>query len=292
MATTHSDGYEIFYQVDGDADGEPLVLVMGFGAQLTAWPEDFVSLLGAAGFCVVRLDNRDIGLSSKSQSAPPDAADLFARAVAGEDVSAEAPYSLSDMASDVIAVMDDLSLDRADVVGASMGGMIVQHLAIEHSERFRSVTSIMSTTGDPTVGEADPEVLGALLSPPPEDREAIIARNIELGRLLAGPLFDEEYTSRLAELSYERNFNPIGSAFQLAAIAASGDRSAGLGGVDLPFLVIHGRQDTLIGVSGGMATAEVVPGADLLVLSQMGHNLPPLYWQQTVDAISGVARRS
>ncbi len=290
MQTATANGIELAWDAFGDRNNPALILVMGFGAQMTAWPEGFCEQLADAGFYVVRFDNRDIGLSQKSDGPPPDAMAIFGRAVAGEDVSADAPYSLSTMAADVIGLMDALGINRAHVAGASMGGMIVQHLAIEHGERMRSVTSIMSTTGNPEVGQADPEAMTALLTPPPDGpAEAIIEHSVGISRALGGPLFSEEVARERATAAYHRSHNPVGSAFQLAAIAASGDRTERLAGVDVPFLVIHGRADPLITVSGGLATAELVPGADLVVYADMGHDMPESLWPRIVADIAGHA---
>lgn len=291
MQTASANGIDLAWDAFGDRNNPALILVMGFGAQMTAWPEGFCELLADAGFYVVRFDNRDIGLSQKSDGPPPDAMALFARAVGGEDVSADAPYSLSTMAADVIGLMDALGINRAHVAGASMGGMIVQHLAIEHADRLRSVTSIMSTTGNPEVGQADEAAMTALLTPPPEGPdEAIIEHSVGISRELGGPLWSEDVARERAAAAYHRSHNPEGSAFQLAAIAASGDRSERLTGVDVPFLVIHGRADPLITVSGGLATAELVPGADLVVYADMGHDMPEPLWPRFVADIAGHAR--
>ncbi len=285
------NGIELCFETFGDPSHETLLLVMGFTAQMHAWHDGFVERLVADDYHVVRFDNRDVGLSSKSTGPLPDAGSLIGRARAGEDVTAEAPYTLSDMADDAMALLDHLGVGAAHVVGASMGGMIVQELAIAHGERLLSATSIMSTTGHPDAGAADPAAMGMLLAPSPTEREALIAHSVKVGRALAGPLFDPEVSAARAALSYDRCFHPDGAIFQMAAIAASGDRTAKLAAVDVPFLVIHGQQDSLIGVSGGHATHEAVPGADLLVLDAMGHDLPEPLWGQIASAINGIAQR-
>jgi pimeloyl-ACP methyl ester carboxylesterase len=291
MSFAEHDGVQLHYEVMGDDGGEPLLLVMGFTAQLTAWPDGFCQELVDHGFRVIRFDNRDCGLSSKTEGPPPDAATLFMRALAGDDISGEAPYTLSHMAADGMAVLDALGIQRAHVVGASMGGMIVQTMAFEHPERLLSATSIMSTTGNPAVGQAEPAVTAALFTPPPPDREAAIAHAVKVSQQLSGPLWDEGEALVRVTNAYDRSFHPIGAAFQLTAIAASGDRTERLRTVDLPFLVVHGRLDPLITLSGGLATAEAVPRADLLVLGLMGHNLPQPYWQQVADSIAALSRR-
>ena len=172
-----------------------------------------------------------------------------------------------------------------------MGGMIVQTMAIEHPDRVLSLTSIMSTTGHTEVGQPDPESMMALLTPVPTDREGAILQSIETSRVISGDLFDEELSRSIAIESFDRCFNPAGTAFQLVAIAASGDRTEALGGLDVPTLVIHGRQDSLVTLSGGEATAAAIPGADLLVFGRMGHDMPSIYWPQMADAIFNIAVR-
>ncbi len=284
MPTATANGIDLYYETHGDPAGEPLLLVMGFTAQLIAWPDELIDALTGLGYFVIRHDNRDCGLSTKSAGPPPDSMALMARALGGEDIAAEVPYTLSDMAADAVGLLDHLGIESAHVAGASMGGMIVQHLAVEHPTRLRSVTSIMSTTGDRQVGQAKPEAMGALLAPPPQGREAMIAQGIEGSRVISGPLWNRETAAIRTAAAFDRSFHPIGAAFQMAAIFASGDRTPLLAGVDLPFLVIHGRADDLIDVSGGLATAEAVPNADLLVLAQMGHDLPPALVPQIADA--------
>ncbi len=286
------DGREICFQTHGDPGAEPLLLVMGFTAQMISWPLGMIEALVDRGFFVIAYDNRDAGLSAKTQGDMPDAATLLARAREGEDVSGEVPYTLVDMAADGFGVLDHLGITTAHVVGASMGGMIVQEMAINHPERLRSVTSIMSTTGNPEVGEADPEAMTALLTPPPAEREAIIENMVKVNQIIGGSLWNEELARARSIEAYERSFYPTGAAFQLAAIAASGDRTEELGSTSVPFLVLHGRQDALIKMSGALATADAVPGADLVVLDAMGHDLPEPLWPQITDAIAGIARRT
>lgn len=284
-------GIDLCFETHGDPEGEPLLLIMGFTAQLTSWPQGFVDALVDRGFHVIRFDNRDSGLSAKTAGDPPDVVGLLDRAAKGENVSSEASYTLSDMASDAMGLLDHLGIATAHVAGASMGGMIVQHLAVEHPTRLRSVTSIMSTTGDTDIGAADPAVMAALLTPAPTDPEEAVAHGVEVNRLIAGPLWNRAEAEIRTRSNLERSTYPAGAAFQLAAIAASGDRTKQLGSVSVPFLVIHGEADRLIDVSGGLATAQAVPGADLLVLAAMGHDLPPPLWPQVADAISGIALR-
>lgn len=291
-ALVTANGIELCHQTFGDPADPPLLLVMGLGAQMILWPEDLFLGLAARGRYVIRFDNRDVGLSTKTPGPPPDVLALMTRRAAGGEVGpADVPYTLSDMAADAAGLLDALGIEQADVVGASMGGMIVQHLAFEYPGRVRSVTSIMSTTGHPAVGQATPEAIGVLLRPAPANRDEAIAQGMAASKVISGPLWDEDDARRRATESYDRMFHPAGPAFQLAAIVASGDRTERLGSVQAPFLVIHGRVDPLIDVSGGVATADAVPGAELVLLDDMGHNLPRPLFPQLIDAIDGIAKR-
>ena len=289
MPTIDVNDIEICYESFGPSDAPPLLLVMGLGAQMTLWSPGFVSELLERGFRVIRFDNRDVGLSTKSDGDPPDVMALYAKSLAGEAV--EAPYTLSTMAADAVGLLDALDIPAAHIVGASMGGMIVQTMAIEHPDRVLSMTSIMSTTGAGDVGQPDPSAIGALLTPPPIDRDGAVEATVATSRIIGGSLFDEDDAQARAREAYDRCFNPAGSAFQIAAIAASGDRTERLGGVSIPTLVVHGREDPLVTLSGGEATAAAVPGADLLVFGRMGHDLPTVYLPQLADAILGNAER-
>ena len=289
MPTIDVNDIEICYESFGPSDAPPLLLVMGLGAQMTLWSPGFVSELLERGFRVIRFDNRDVGLSTKSDGDPPDVMALYAKSLAGEPV--EAPYTLSTMAADAVGLLDALDIPAAHIVGASMGGMIVQTMAIEHPDRVLSMTSIMSTTGAGDVGQPDPSAIGALLTPPPIDRDGAVEATVATSRIIGGSLFDEDDAQARAREAYDRCFNPAGSAFQIAAIAASGDRTERLGGVSIPTLVVHGREDPLVTLSGGEATAAAVPGADLLVFGRMGHDLPTVYLPQLADAILGNAER-
>jgi pimeloyl-ACP methyl ester carboxylesterase len=239
---------------------------------------------------VIRFDNRDAGLSTKTDGPPPDVMAMYAGFVAGQPI--EAPYTLSLLSSDAVGLLDALGIPAAHIVGASMGGMIVQTMAIEHPDRVLSLTSIMSTTGHTEVGQPDAEAMMALLSPVPEGRAAAIDATVRTSRLISGDLFDEAESRRIATESYDRCFHPAGTMFQIAAIAASGDRTEALQQLDVPTLVVHGRQDSLIALSGGEATAAAVRGADLLVFGQMGHDMPRRYWPQLADAIFNIAARA
>ena len=290
MPTADVNGIEICYQSLGPEEAPTCLLVMGLGAQMLLWPDGLVTELLDRGFRVVRFDNRDAGLSSVTPGDVPDIMAMMAARAAGETVTA--PYTFSDMAADAIGLLDHLEVDTAHIVGASLGGMIVQTMAIEYPDRVASVTSIMSTTGAADVGQPDEAAMAALLTPPPTERDAAIAHNVEVGRTISGPLFDEQEALERSRETFDRSFRPAASAFQLAAMGASGDRTERLASVDCPALVIHGRVDPLVTLSGGIATAEAIPGADLMVLADMGHDLPAVYWPQMADAIIGIARRA
>lgn len=274
------------YETHGDPQDPTILLVHGLGAQLVAWDPEFVQRIVDAGYHVVRFDNRDIGLSTKV--AFPDGVDALTeilRHFGGETV--EAPYLLSDMANDAIGLLDHLGVDRAHVVGVSMGGMISQQIAINAPHRVASLTSIMSTTGDPDVGQADPNVLGLLMTPPPAGRDAAIEASVAVSAAIASPgLFDEPRARTMAAIAYDRSFYPDGTPHQGLAIVASGSRTDALRMVDVPALVIHGNADPLVDVSGGHRTAEALPNAELLVIDGMGHDIPMLHWNQVIDAIT------
>lgn len=287
MPTISANDIDICYESFGPEDAPPVLLVMGLGAQMIAWPTGFVSELLERGFRVIRFDNRDAGLSTRSAGEPPDVLALFAKFTTGETV--EAPYTLSLLADDAAGLLDALGLPAAHIVGASMGGMIVQTMAIEHPDKVLSLTSIMSTTGDPAVGQAAPDAMAALLAPPPATRDEAIEQGVKASQVIAGSLFDEDNARARAAEAYDRANNPEGFRFQLAAIAASGDRTDRLRELDVPTLVVHGRHDPLVTLSGGEATAAAIPGADLLVFGEMGHDLPEKYWPQLADAIFNIA---
>ncbi|MFL6204702.1 MAG: alpha/beta fold hydrolase [Acidimicrobiales bacterium] len=290
--TAPSNGIEIAYETHGDPDDEPLLLVMGLGAQLIAWPVELVDALVDRGFYVVRYDNRDVGLSTKIDGgAGGDFMAQFLAAFQGQPV--QAPYLLTDMAADGIGVLDHLGIASAHIVGASMGGMIVQTMAIEHPTRVRTLTSIMSTTGEQDVGQPLPDAMQALLSPVATTRDEAIARSVETSRVIASPVhFDEAAARKRAEEAYDRCFHPAGVARQLLAIVASGSRAEGLAQLDVPALVVHGTGDPLVTVTGGQRTAELVPGADLLLIDDMAHDLPLPVVPQIVDAITSLAARA
>ncbi|HYI62939.1 MAG TPA: alpha/beta hydrolase [Acidimicrobiales bacterium] len=284
-------GIEIWYTTDGDPTAEPLLMIMGLGAQHLSWDEDLVALLVERGYYVVRYDNRDVGLSTKPVEGDIDALTLLVASLGGAEV--DAPYRLTDMAGDAVAVLDALGLASAHVVGASMGGMIAQTLAIEHPERVRSLTSVMSTTGEPDVGQPDPSILGALLGPEPTTRDEAVARGVALAHVIGSPgLVDEAASADKAGRAWDRCAYPQGVGHQLLAIAVSGPRTEGLARITVPTLVVHGDADPLVTVSGGRATAAAIPGAELRIVEGMGHDLPRGHWEDIVDEVCALTARA
>ncbi len=291
MSRAAANGIELEYETFGLSDDPPLLLVMGLGAQMISWDDDFCEALAGRGFFVIRFDNRDVGLSTKIESDEPDL--LAAVSVAMSGGEASAPYLLTDMGSDAWALLDHLGIERAHIVGASMGGMIVQTMAIQRPERTLSLTSIMSMTGEPGYGEPKPEVLPVLLETAPSEREANIARSVEDSRAISSPeYFDEDRARAKAARAFDRCYYPHGVGNQLLAVLASGSRDEALRRLDLPVLVIHGTADPLVTPSGGEHTAEVLRGSELIMFDGMGHDLPAHYWSQVIDAICSVASRA
>lgn len=286
-----STGMTIEYDTFGSPSDPTLLLVMGFTAQMTAWEDPFCRMLADGGYHVVRFDNRDCGLSTKLDGQEVDLGAIIGAALTGQPVPA-VPYTLSDMAADAIGLLDHLGIESAHILGASMGGMIVQTMAIEHPSRVRSLISVMSMPGEPEVGQPAPEVAAVLLSPPAADREGYIADSPKWMVWQSKKYRDEATTKANAAASFDRSFYPEGGPRQMAAIYASGARTEGLQQLDVPTLVIHGRDDTLITPSGGFRTAELIPGAHLLFVADMGHDMPQPLWPLFVDAIHSHLRRA
>ncbi len=290
VPTAASNGIDLAYETFGDPSNPTLLLIMGLGAQRVMWDEGFCALLVARGFHVVRFDNRDVGGSTWIETPGLDVGATVMEVFGGD--TSKVPYFISDMAADAAGLLKHLGVESAHVVGASMGGMIAQALAIEHPTRVATLTSIMSTTGEPGVGEASPELTSVLLKPVATDRDGIIANGIEVHRAIScAEHFDEDRARQIAEQAYENGFNPEAVGHQLLAILASGSRAEGLARLDLPALVIHGRQDKLVGFSGGQRTAELIAGADFLAIDDMAHDLPRPHWTRMADAIAGLANR-
>lgn len=284
-----ANGIQLCYQEMGEPDGEPLVLVMGLATQMIAWFDGLCQLLADRGFRVIRFDNRDIGRSTKIGSAGvPSKVDLLLGR------RANAPYLLSDMAKDTVGLLDFLEIDQAHVVGASMGGMIVQQMAIDHPRRLRSMVSIMSTTGNRRSGQPSLKAFGLMLGNPPQTRDQVISRAIHTFKIIGSPefAFEEDVVREMAALSYDRGHSAAGVVRQLHAILASGDRTEGLHRVQVPTAVIHGTRDPLVKPSGGRATAKAIPGARLMMVDGMGHDLPRDLWPTFAEAIDINAARA
>lgn len=282
------NGLELAYDTFGDPADPTALLVMGLGAQMINWDEGFCALMVARGFHVVRFDNRDIGQSTWIDTPDLDPAAAVMAALAGAPV--EVPYLLSDMAADAVGLLDHLGIDQAHVVGASMGGMIAQAMAIEFPERVASLTSVMSTTGEPGVGAPSPEVVGALLVDRPTEREASIEASIDIVRTISHPdHFDEVQVRERSAEEFVRGVNPMGVPRQLLAILASGSRAEGLAAIDVPTLVVHGRADQLVAFDGGERTAALVPGARFMPIEDMAHDVPQVHWRAIADAIAELA---
>jgi pimeloyl-ACP methyl ester carboxylesterase len=263
---------DIAYHRLGKPDAPAVLLIMGVAAQSIHWPDGFCHALVEHGLQVVRFDNRDAGLSTHLKDAPSP---NLQAALAGDLSSAS--YTLSDMAMDTVGLLDVLGFGKAHVVGASMGGAIAQTMAIEHPDRVRSLTSMMSTTGNVSVGQPSPDVLREVFSgPPATTREEVIQQMIRAFRAVGSPGYptDEEEVAARAGRAYDRSYDPIGVARQAIASVASGDRTELLRHLEVPTLVIHGLADRMCDVSGGRATAEAIPGAELVLIEGMGHNLP------------------
>jgi pimeloyl-ACP methyl ester carboxylesterase len=282
----HANGIDICYEIFGDAASEPLLLIMGLGAQMIHWDDDFCRQLAARGFRVIRFDNRDIGKSSRmtggKRLSPIELLKLrFLK------IPVTAPYKLIDMAKDTVGLMDVLGIKSAHLVGASMGGMIAQEIAISFPQRVRSLTSIMSTTGNPKVPGPTREAGAMLMAPPPATKEEYFERFAKTWKVLRVGSFpeDEALDRSRAERTFERGLNPAGVGRQLRAVLASGSRKDRLRMVTAPTLVIHGSVDPLVRLEGGKDTAESIPGAKLLMIEGMGHALPIPMWPQIIDAI-------
>lgn len=287
MPSLQANGITIEYEEQGV--GDPLLLIMGWGAQLIDWHQGLVDVFSDNGFRVIRFDNRDAGLSTEFDWEPPSLVQTFVKGTLKREISAG--YDLSDMADDAAGVLDALDIDSAHVVGASMGGMIAQTLAIDHPDRVRSLTSIMSNAGDRINGRVASKLIPRMLKHKPT-RESAAVEGAELFSHLSGPHFDHKAALDRCHARVNRSWRPQGSGRQIAAIAASGDRTAKLKNLDLPTLVIHGLLDRLVLPSGGIATATAIPGAQLLMFNDMAHDLPEPRWEDIVSAIRMQADRA
>jgi len=293
MVKVKANNIEIEYETFGNSSDKPLLLVMGLGAQMIAWDEKFIQHLVDRGFYVIRFDNRDVGLSTKFEEAgEPNLRQAFVAALAGETV--ESPYSLEDMADDAVGVLDALNIEKAHICGASMGGMIVQVITFRHPTRVISLCSIMSTTGNPDLPPAKPEILQLLTTPVPPEREAYIENAVKTGKILYGSGFpyDEARGRELTGKAFDRCYYPSGFGRQLLAIMANGNRKPKLASVTVPTLIIHGGDDPLVPLAGGKDTHDAIPGSELIIIDGMGHSLPPETWTQITDAIQTNAAKA
>ena len=285
MAMTTANGIEIYYETFGDPLDPAMLLVNGFTSQMTGFDAAMCERFAARGRFVVRYDNRDVGLSTKMSGGEKLLSSVLA-ANAGKGEMPSLPYLLSDMAADGMALLTALGIDRAHIAGASMGGMIVQTMAINHPDRVMTLTSIMSNTGEPEFGRAAPEAMAALTAAPTSVRSDYIEQSVAGRKIWSSRrYFDDQLERARIARDFDRSFYPDGWNRQFLAIRGSGSRADGLRALKTPTLVIHGRDDTLITLSGGERTAELVQGASLLVLNDMGHDMPIPLWPTLIDAI-------
>ncbi len=287
-----SPGVSIAYETFGDPSDAPILLVMGFGAQMIAWHEDFCRALADRGRYVIRYDNRDCGLSTKFDDHPVDMGRFITAVSSGDVPSAIAmvPYTLQEMADDGLDLLTALGIEEAHVVGSSMGGMIAQAMAIAQPTRVLTLTSMMSSTGEPEYGQSSPEARAVLFSPKPTDREGYIAA-AERELVWASKRYADPAALReLAANSYDRAYYPAGVGRQLGAMILGGSREGALRELRVPTLVVHGLDDTLIDPSGGERTAGLVPGAQLLLVPGMGHDRPREVWPEIIDAVEAHTR--
>jgi len=283
MPNVAANGIQIEYDTFGDASFPALLLIMGGGSQMIFWEVEFCELLAKRGHFVIRFDNRDVGLSTKFEEA--GIPDMMA-AMEGKPV--DLAYSLDDMADDALGLLDALGIGKAHICGASVGGMIAQVISYRYPERVLSLTSIMSSTGNPQLPQIKADVLAAVYKPAPEGREAYIEHSVNLWRTLWSPgfPFDEKRLRKVMAESYDRSYYPQGMARQSAAVIAHGYRRSSLASIKVPTLVIHGDEDPFMSVEGGKETAQLIPGAELLIINGMGHDMPKEAWSEIVDAIS------
>lgn len=277
-----ANGIELCYETFGDPADPALLMIMGLGSQMINWEVELCEQLAQRGFYAIRFDNRDCGRSSQITGPPIDLRSILAGGMP------TAAYTLSDMADDAAGLLDALGIEAAHVVGASMGGMIGQTLTIAHPERVLSLCSIMSTTGDRTVGQPNPEALWVLSDTRPATRDGVADQVVRIWRVIGSPGYplDEDGLRERGRRSFDRGVSPAGFIRQVAAIAASGDRTSALRSISVPTLVIHGTADPLVDMSGGEATARAIPGARLLLFDGMGHDLPRALWPEFCDAIA------
>lgn len=284
MAFAQNGDVEIYFETFGIATDPALLLISGLGSQCINFRAEMCERLAALGYLVIRYDNRDVGLSSKMDESKFNVEN--ADTSPANDSHSHRSYLLTDMALDALAVLDALHVSRAHVLGASMGGMIAQTIAIEHPQRVLTLTSLMSTTGDPDVGLPSARARELLVSARATDRDSYVARQLECARVWGSPdCFNEEFRRAVAQENYDRTSYQAGFGRQLRAIRDSGSRTIALGALKIPTLVLHGDADTLIDMSGGRRTAEAIPGARFVVIEGMGHDYPPQYWDQLIGLV-------
>ncbi len=294
MPKVTANGVDIHYEEHGDPGDPAMLLVMGFGAQLTLWPDELVEALVSQGFRVIRYDNRDIGLSQKFDGVKaPGIVKMTLMSKLG--LTPRVPYTLRDMAADAIGLLDALDIGKAHIVGASMGGMIAQHLAANHPDRCRSFTQIFSTTGNPKLPQARKEALQALVTRPKDDAEEVLVEHgVMLARTIGSPGYpsSEERLRERVLKSLRRSFYPEGPTRHLSAIVADGDRSRMLRNISVPTLVLHGEDDPLVPCEGGRDTAACIPGAKLRTIPGWGHDLPLELVEMLTNEIATHARNA
>lgn len=292
MAKAIANGIEIHYEEQGDKTAPPMLLIMGFGAQLTLWPDELVEALASRGFRVIRYDNRDIGLSHKFDGVKaPGLVKMTLLSKLG--LKPKVPYTLADMADDGAGLLDTLGIEKAHIVGASMGGMIAQHFVSRHADKCLSLTTIFSTTGNPKLPPAKPEAMKALVTRPDStDEKVLVEHGMMVARTIGSPGYptEEERLRERTTASVRRSFYPEGPTRHLSAIVADGDRRGMLKDVTVPTLVLHGEDDPLVPCEGGRDTAASIPGAKLKTIPGWGHDLPLELVDELADAIAGHAK--
>ena len=286
-----SSTIELEYETFGDPQHPALILMEGHGAQMVKWDTEYCKMFAAKNLFVIRFDNRDCGLSTKLDGVEVDLPAVLTAALLEEPVP-PVPYTLSDMANDVVGLLDFLKIDRAHIFGVSLGGMVAQVLTIEHPTRVRSLISVMSMSGEPEFGESQPEAINALLSETPSDRAGYIEHSVIYQVYHSKKYRSDEFSKTSAARDFDRMYYPQGSARQLAAVYASGRRTEKLRAIKTPTLVVHGKDDTLISPSGGERTAELIPGAKFVLVEDMGHDMPKPLWGYLVELISDFALKN